>query len=574
MISRSIESSAARRTMASSRGNRALAEGERGDVATAFTLHTQAMKDVHELLNDDTSIENQYCLGTIAMNFGGFCVSQKKLDFAEAPLTEAIATFSRLCESHSSDTQIREWLAISQGNLAVLYIRTKRPVDAKNALQEQIRILAELTRDYPTTPDYRHEMAVGRGNLASLLRSSGSMKDAQAELVLAISALRGLVDDFPDVIAYREHLAAFEVNQGNQQMAVGAFQEAVESYGHSYDEYKCVDARVPGRKDVQAAIADVLAKLGLAHHRNSEFEASEIRYREAIQGYRQLTLETSDGQKWRYATACILWQLGNDLLARNQQSQGENALRESLDLLEDICANAPDELSLKSQLVEQHRAFASKLSEQPDACGRSAEIIGAYNRSEELALMLISRSPESKTYRDFLDAVRVEFAETLSLLDQETEAWRVYQDALREHPNCDLHQSASWFLSTCSDLALRDPRAALEYAEKAVAMSPDDFSAMTILALAQYRVGNLSAARECFDKASNVDGSEDIRRCVVGALITAKAQAVADSQRYVKTAEDIIEKESRRQTKAILGLLREVKADLEVSSDAGHVEIP
>jgi tetratricopeptide (TPR) repeat protein len=68
-------------------------------------------------------------------------------------------------------------------------------------------------------------------------------------------------------------------------------------------------------------------------------------------------------------------------------------------------------------------------------------------------------------------------------------------------PPGDARNTLAWLLATWPEERLRNPSRAVKLAEEAVALSPEVGSFWNTLGVAQYRAGNLAAAREALEKS-------------------------------------------------------------------------
>jgi serine/threonine protein kinase/Flp pilus assembly protein TadD len=83
------------------------------------------------------------------------------------------------------------------------------------------------------------------------------------------------------------------------------------------------------------------------------------------------------------------------------------------------------------------------------------------------------------------------------------EARRSFEEALRLDPSsAEAANDFAWLLATCQEESLRDPTKALEMAEQAVRLLPDNVDFQGTLGAAYYRNGNLAAAAKALRKSA------------------------------------------------------------------------
>jgi tetratricopeptide (TPR) repeat protein len=85
-----------------------------------------------------------------------------------------------------------------------------------------------------------------------------------------------------------------------------------------------------------------------------------------------------------------------------------------------------------------------------------------------------------------------------------------YRAVLKRVPNHSAaHNALAWLLATCPDAKLRDPKAALESAKKAVELEPKQGVCWKTLGVASYRAGDWKAAVAALEKGMALLGSWD-----------------------------------------------------------------
>jgi tetratricopeptide (TPR) repeat protein len=90
------------------------------------------------------------------------------------------------------------------------------------------------------------------------------------------------------------------------------------------------------------------------------------------------------------------------------------------------------------------------------------------------------------------------------------EARRSFEEALRLDPRkAEAANDLAWLLVTCPDESLRNPERAVELAEKAVQLAPDEAGFQGTLGAAYYRNGDFAAAAKALRKSANDNGITD-----------------------------------------------------------------
>jgi superkiller protein 3 len=153
--------------------------------------------------------------------------------------------------------------------------------------------------------------------------------------------------------------------------------------------------------------------------------------------------------------------------------------------LDDAIACYRKAIELNPKFVPAYQRLAAiLLSQQRD-----------FDGAIEVIQKVISLQPD-------LAAPHVNLGRALSSKGREREAIASFRNALRIEPTlAQAHLSLAHLLTTCSDPRLRDPREALEAAQKAVELAPQLAEAWLVLGWAQYRAGDGKASIEALAKS-------------------------------------------------------------------------
>jgi tetratricopeptide (TPR) repeat protein len=142
--------------------------------------------------------------------------------------------------------------------------------------------------------------------------------------------------------------------------------------------------------------------------------------------------------------------------------------------------------------------------------GQAKEALSSFAKAEEALLSLPEQSRERRWATEHLWRFASERADALAALGQHEESFVEYEKAIRMRPDrLDLLTTAAWAMANCPDPALRKPARAVELAEQAAKLDPQDPFASRVLGAAQYRAGDSKHAVETLTKAVDLQSAED-----------------------------------------------------------------
>lgn len=411
-------------------------------------------------------------------------------------------------------------------DLARIYQELARMVRAngklaaeKEVYQDAEQTLRKLVATFPDslarnpTPENRKRIIDSYLGLTEILRLNG--KDEEA-IAVNQEALR-LIPDDPQA---RKNLDAAIEQKAKWEEALAAFREAL---------------RNPTDVTLWPALDGTLKnKVTL-----DELAAA---YKEALRLHPRLAVTQADGAGTKQKEFSALVNLGRDL-ARFPEKKTDSfrAFKAALDLEADLAAEGLNEVlmhalqgrasasivayeaalrELGAQIRETHISFGDALMRHKDY----EEVITQYKKAlgvesvdrgkrwnpdaywihRELGYAYIQLGKPDEAIAACRAAVKLKPKESeahlrlgmaLQKKGRYQESVAACREALRIQP--DRHgalNNLSWYLATCPDIKLRDPAEAVELAQKAVRLKPNEGYYWNTLGTARYRTGDWKAA--------------------------------------------------------------------------------
>jgi serine/threonine protein kinase/tetratricopeptide (TPR) repeat protein len=411
---------------------------------------------------------------------------------AEEPCDRAITLLESLTAEYPSEPRYRALLGKAYGLKAMMVMNLRRDHQtAEQALRRATVLWQKLVNDFPQEPSYRLSLAEGYNSLgAELLPRPG---EAEAAHRVALALCEQLVADFGDKPAYRAARGTSYRLLAKAQAASGQIAQA---------EASCRAALV------------LLDFSGGAYSVLGEMLEVNGRSREAVAAYQQACIAY---EKWLaempYAAATTEWnalcrcyeRLILLLDSPDRGAQAAQYLGRALDLFERFLSDLPDEPSY----LEGALPVAQQVSALLKVGGECRDREKLYRRALGLVERLAAR-PGAPTASLVLRAYWYGTLGSLLTADgKPREAEAVYRRAeadysaiLNREPNqYGSLNNLAWFLATCPDPRLRDPRRAVELARKATTLQPQRPVGWNTLGIAQYRAGDWEAARRTLTKS-------------------------------------------------------------------------
>jgi tetratricopeptide (TPR) repeat protein len=189
-----------------------------------------------------------------------------------------------------------------------------------------------------------------------------------------------------------------------------------------------------------------------------------------------------------------------------QQDRAEQAYRAALGVLEQLVADRPAEPAHRQELARSHHNLGNLLHQ----AARPREAEGAYGRALALLETLAADFPTVAAYRQELARSHRSLSALLRQAGRVREAIEAARQALKQDPdNPEVQNELAWLLATSAAPKLRDPRQAVELAQKAVARAPQNGAFWNTLGVARYRAGDWPAAVAALEKSMQLQKGGD-----------------------------------------------------------------
>lgn len=211
-------------------------------------------------------------------------------------------------------------------------------------------------------------------------------------------------------------------------------------------------------------------------------------------------------------------ELGDALWQYGRTAEAEDAYGKALARLEELATTFSDSPGLRQEMIRTllSQSLLLEQSKRPaeaaSACKRAREIYRNLSSNEQQALIWACSERSRKlasigndrqaerTYRQAVELSVARFEKLVVAFPREPE----YRIQLA-HSNNKL----AWILATCPDLKLRDPKRAVEFAEKAVELTPKEGIYWNTLGVVHYRTGDWKAALAALEMSMELRNGGD-----------------------------------------------------------------
>jgi tetratricopeptide (TPR) repeat protein/serine/threonine protein kinase len=408
-----------------------------------------------------------------------------------------------------------------------------------NALSDQGK-LAEAEAAFREAIRLEPDLAKPHGNLARVLADESKLPEAEAECRKAIGLDPDLALPHTNLGLIRERQGKFAEAEAEYRAAIrlepdnGAAHNNLAKFlcdvRHDYDR-----AILEFETKVRLEPGDAAGHFNLANalHGKGRLDDAIAEYREAL--------------RLRPGLASAHNNLG---LAYQDKGQLENAISEYKEATHLDPKNADPHQNLGALLCDRKRDYDGAIAEfhkaialNPDsagahfclgialtfkgdprgavrACQKAIQLKPDYAEAhDQLGGALFEQGDFQGAEAGFRAAIRLQPTHALHHvhrgmalggLGRFVEADAEYRTALHLQPSdAKVHNEAAWFLASCPDAKVRDPKRAVELAKKAVALAPKEGTYWNTLGVAHYRAGEWQPAVGALKRSMNLPKGGD-----------------------------------------------------------------
>jgi serine/threonine protein kinase len=413
----------------------------------------------------------------------------------DRPLSEAIALTEALRTEQPHELAHISDLASLVGNQALHLQRDRRTWDQANTLFERSSVLwQELRQAKPDNLKYVEMWANVRSNHSVLLDMTGRRKPAEAAAREAVDAYRELLKSRPADRQMRDGLArtlgalADLLSHARRDAeALPVAQESVQVAARLVSDYPRAPLYTERYANNLGPLIDTFVRTG-------KFKDAESAAAQAVDGYRALRQHYPVLVKFRGALGESLVRLGHCRGVLGREAESEAALREGIDILLEHLGNNPTANGSRQNLLlaladlRHTQAIRRTFADAAVVQQRIADKLKALADQHPGDPFWISSLGMTYGYLGGLHLRLSQPAKAEELYRRQLEWGEALVKAAGGTPESRL--GLAWFLSECPARLLRDPKRALELAQRVYdAMPQKSLGARTNLAAALNAAG-------------------------------------------------------------------------------------
>jgi tetratricopeptide (TPR) repeat protein len=416
----------------------------------------------------------------------------------------------------------------------------------------------------------RRELARSHLDAARQLHSAEQIADEEKLCRWAVAHLQKLLDAAPDRTEDRDGLARASLALGNVLRKAGRLGDAEKACRQAVDHFTRPD---PSPEHLRA-LASAYNLLGVILREDNRPGAAEPALEKSADLWTKLVAEFPDQRALRHQEANARNNLGYVLVLSGRPAKAEPHHRKALELFLALAAEDDASSSYRDGLGMSY----SGLSAVHAAAGRLDQAEETSRRAVALYRELV-KVKAAPWYRLKLGEV-ANLGLLVSAAGRPADAVPALEEALAiqeklaaEWPKVPRYPRAvvlsqnnlAWLLATCPDAKVRDPRRAVDLAQRAAESAPKDGGVWNTLGVARYRAGDAKASVEALKKSMELTRGGSPFDWFFLAMATQQLGQAADARQWFDKAATWMDANKERLAKDKLAAeeLRRFRAEAE-----------
>jgi tetratricopeptide (TPR) repeat protein len=502
-----------------------------GNLLTATGRFREAEKllsrslEIRERLATDYPTYPAYrqALAVSHTSFGGLLAATARYPEATEHDRQSQAILEKLTKDFPATPTYRQELASNAVGFGCVSTALGRFNDAEKSHRQALALREALAAECQSTISFRQEVAASHAYLGQLAFLTGKSAEAERAFRQALIHRQKLVDEDAGSGRHRCDLAASHHELANVLARLGRLSEAEFHYRQALVLNQKLEIPNPkSETDVRIQFSDFgfrisdlfgFDRLEWASCRSDlaallndlgRYGDAETELRNSLDALRRLMDELPEVAAVRMAM-CV----GLDRLSWVYQNTGRAAEAEkSLSLAAALAEKCSAEIPANPDFRRQHAHLQIRQATRLAAGGQTRQAEETFSKGLSLLAKLADDYPAVPEFRrelaqglDLLGCLLVREGRKSAGAQTFRQVRQLREELIRNLPEPVHVQEMAWFLATCPDESFRDPKVALQMAERAVAFAPEQGDCWSALGIAHYRNGEWKKGEAALQQA-------------------------------------------------------------------------
>jgi tetratricopeptide (TPR) repeat protein len=256
---------------------------------------------------------------------------EDRMDECLAAMERARVIRQALVDAHPLDRAYQKALANSHDNLAIALIETGKYTQGM-AERHKARAHWFVATADPSDLEGQAALAISYGNIGVVYSRGDLFDEALKSLEAGLAIYKRLLEANPSVTRFHEESSAFSMGYGEALQKVGRLAEARAALERSRDIHQRLVAAHPDVIDYRSMLAQIRTSLGGLYHATGQLDAARTEYDQASAVLEELVKAYPNVSLHRYKLTMNLRRLGLLEYAGRRFAEAADANRRAIEL--------------------------------------------------------------------------------------------------------------------------------------------------------------------------------------------------------------------------------------------------
>jgi tetratricopeptide (TPR) repeat protein len=325
--------------------------------------------------------------------FGDTYSTLGDLTAALKAVRESLAIAEHLIATDPDNPRWQRELSVSYGKVGDVLFAQGKFDDTLQAYRESLAVAERLVALDAGNAQWQSDLALSRLRIGVMLQVQDKTEEALALFRNALAIMERLAANDPDNTEWQDLLLGLYDKVGDVLMKQGKFEEALKAYADSLAVQERLSAADPNNTRQRRGVAVFRDKVGDVLLKQGKLEEALKAYREALAIHERLAASDPSNTQWQLDLSLTYGNIGDILVAQNDLDEALKAYRQWLAIAERLAATDRNNPGWQGQLMAVYENVADVLA----ALGKLEEALKVDRQGLAVAQRVAAANPGNAT---------------------------------------------------------------------------------------------------------------------------------------------------------------------------------
>jgi tetratricopeptide (TPR) repeat protein len=358
-----------------------------GDTAGAFAAADRSRQILEALLvskPDDADLQDD--LSSSYKRVGDVLVEQGKLDDALKAYRDNLAIRERLAATDRSNTEWQRLLSVPYNLIGQVLVKQGKLDEALKAYREGLALIERVAAANPSNTQWQRDLAVSYSNIGQVLMAQGKLDDALKVYRDSVPIFERLAATDRSNREWQSELSVEYQRVGEVLMAQGKLDDALKAFQDNLAIAGPLAAADPGNTRWQRSLSTSYNKIGDVLIAQRKPDDALKAYGDALAIIERLVATDPSNTLWQRDLSYSYREIGYVQTLQGKLDEALKTFTASLTIRERLVATDPSNAEWQYDLFSSHENVGSVLADQ----GKLDDALKAYREALPIAERLVA----------------------------------------------------------------------------------------------------------------------------------------------------------------------------------------